>query len=243
MRIKIEFQTKNEVIPLEYRRAFISYLKSSFQEYNEDLYFALYEKRHSQKPFCFSIYFFPEVIINKEGVSLYSKRFIVWFTTYDVMMGVHLINAFMNRYNKWRPLTNGGNSLKVTSITKIPEQQIRDTEVAFKIYSPVVIRDHDQVTGRDWYLTYEDDGFEVTWKRNLKTELKNVLGRDVVKDVDALRMTPLQLEKTVVLNYGIYIPSTLGSFVLEGERYLLEYLYQAGMGSKRNLGFGLLDIL
>jgi len=243
MRIKVEFETKSEALPLEYRRAFISYLKSSFQEYNEDLYSELYEKRHGPKPFCFSIYFLPDVDMGKEGVTLYSKRFIVWFTTGDVMMGVHLINAFMNRNNKWRPLANSGNSIKVTSITKVPEQQIRDNVVAFKIYSPIVIRDHDQISGRDWYLTYEDAEFENTWKRNLKTELKSVLRQDVSRDIDALKLTPLQLVKIVVLNYGIYVPATLGSFVLEGERYLLEYLYQTGMGSKRNLGFGLLDIL
>lgn len=243
MRIKVEFETKGEALPLEYRRAFISYLKSSFQEYSEDIFFELYEKGHSQKSFCSSIYFVPDVVIDKEGVILNSKRFIVWFTTTDILMGVHLINTFMKRNNKWRPLANTGNSLKVISITKIPEQQILGNAAVFKICSPVVIRDHDQATGRDWYLTFEDAEFEATWKRNLKTELRNVLGRDVSKDVDNLKLTPLQFKKIVVLNYGIFIPATLGSFVLEGEKYLLEYLYRAGMGSKRNLSFGFLELL
>jgi CRISPR-associated endoribonuclease Cas6 len=243
MRIKVEFETKTEFLPLEYRRKFVSYLKSSFKEYNEDLYIELYEKGHTQKSFCFSIYFLSEVDISNEGITLNSKRFIVWFTTREVLMGIHLINTFMVRNNKWRPLADCENSLKVTSITKVPEYPIKANEISYKILSPIVIRDHDERNGRDWYLTYEDEQFDAVWKRNLKSELKNTLGRDVSQDVDALKLKPIQLRKAVVLNYGIYIPCTLGSFVLNGEEYLLEYLYQAGLGSKRALGFGCLDVM
>ncbi|MHB8089626.1 MAG: CRISPR-associated endoribonuclease Cas6, partial [Anaerolineaceae bacterium] len=120
---------------------------------------------------------------------------------------------------------------------------ITDNAVRFKILSPIVIRDHDEKEGKDWYLTFEDEGFEEIWKRNLKTELQNTFGRDVSGDINALRIKPIHLKKTVVKSYGIYIPCTIGSLVLEGEKYLLEYLYKAGAGSKRSMGFGCLDVV
>ena len=39
------------------------------------------------------------------------------------------------------------------------------------------------------------------------------------------------------------IECSLGSFELTGERELLDYLYKAGMGSKKAMGFGLFEII
>lgn len=243
MRIKVEFECESVELPLDYRRKFISYLKSALEDYNNDLFTALYGEGHSPKSFCFSIYFLPEVTIAKDGIKLHSKRFLVWFTTRDVLVGVHLVNAFMARHNKWFPLADCNNKLKALSITKVQEYSITDNVVRFKILSPIVIRDHDEKEGKDWFLTFEDEGFEEIWKRNLKTELQNALGRDVSGDINALRIKPIHLKKTVVKNYEIFIPCTIGKLVVEGENYLLEYLYKAGVGSKRSMGFGCLDVV
>ncbi|WP_028308586.1 CRISPR-associated endoribonuclease Cas6 [Desulfitibacter alkalitolerans] len=243
MRIKVEFETKKEGLPLEFRRKFISYLKSAFEDYSQDLFAALYGGGHAPKSFCFSFYFLPQVTVAKDGITLDSKRFICNFTTRDIMMGVHLLNAFLGRRNRWVSLADWDNQLKVSDITKVQERPITGNIVAFKILSPVVIRDHDENADRDWYLTFEDEGFEEIWKRNLKSELQNTFARDVGADVDALQIKPIYLKKTVVLHYGISIPCTIGSFVVKGEKYLLEYLYKAGMGSRRAMAFGCLDLM
>jgi CRISPR-associated endoribonuclease Cas6 len=243
MRVKVEYETKNEGLPLEYRRKYISYLKSAFEDYNQDLYTVLYGPGNAYKSFCFSLYFLPEVKVAKEGISLFSKRFLATFTTPDVLMGVHLVNALMGRRNRWMPLADWDNQIKIASLTKMPEYPITNNAVAFKILSPIVIRDHDEKTGKDWYLTWEDEDFEQVWKRNLQSELRNVFDRDVRSDVEALRIKPVRLRKTVVLHYGIHIPVTIGTFVLEGEKYLLEYLYKSGAGSRRSMGFGCLDVI
>ncbi|HWQ71421.1 MAG TPA: CRISPR-associated endoribonuclease Cas6 [Desulfitobacteriaceae bacterium] len=243
MRIKVEFETKEETLPINYREKFLSYLKKAFEDYNQDLYQALYESGANFKALCLAIYFRPEVEILKMGITLKSKRFVATFTTRDVMMGVHLINTLLSRRNRWAPLADTGNKLKITAVTKIQEHEITTDTAAFRILSPLVVRDHDGKEGRDWYLTFEDETFEAVWKRNLKTELRNVLGRDAGRDVERLKIEPIKLRKTVVLNYAIHIPCTIGTFVLEGEPYLLDYLYKAGMGSKRSLSFGCLDIL
>ncbi|ADY55688.1 CRISPR-associated protein Cas6 [Syntrophobotulus glycolicus DSM 8271] len=242
MRIKVELETKEETLPLNYREKFLSYLKKIFEDHNRDIYQALYSSGANYKPLCSAIYFRPEVEIVKTGITLKSKRFVATFTTRDVMMGVHLINALLSRRNHWAPLADTGNQLKITAVTKVREHEMTDT-AAFRILSPVVVRDHDQKEGRDWYLTFEDKLFEAVWKRNLKSELRTVLGRDAGHDVDGLNIKPIQLRKTVVLCYSIYLPCTIGTFALEGEPYLLDYLYKSGLGSKRSLGFGCLDIL
>lgn len=42
---------------------------------------------------------------------------------------------------------------------------------------------------------------------------------------------------------GIIIPNSIGVFRLTGSKELINYLYQAGMGSRRNIGFGLFEII
>jgi len=242
MRFKIEFETGNEELPIDYRRKLISVLKGALEDYNEDLFKAIYGSGHSPKSFCFSTCFAPKVAFTKEKITLNSQRFHVMFTTLDVLTAVHLINAFMARRNKWIPFADCNNKLKVVAVAKIQERSISSNSVCFKILSPIVIRDHTR-EGKDWYLTFEDKNFEAIWKRNLTDELKIVLGKDVSKDISSLRVTPVQTKKTVVKSYGIYIPCTIGSMMFEGEKYLLEYLYKAGIGSKRSMGFGCLDIV
>jgi CRISPR-associated endoribonuclease Cas6 len=244
MRIKVDIETGSMELPIDYRRKILSYIKSAFEDYNQELYTALYEMGSSPKSFCFSIYFLPEVEIGKEEIILRSKRFTAWFTTPDILMGVHLINALMARRNKWFPLADCDNKLRTLSINNVQERPITANTALFKILSPIVIRNHDnKEMKKDWYYTYEDSEFEIIWKRNLKTELKNKFGRDVSSDINELQIKPIKLRKTVVRNYDIYIPCTIGNFILDGERYLLEYIYKAGIGSRRSLGFGCLDIV
>lgn len=243
MRIKIEFETRNEYLPIDYRRKFLSYLKGAIDEYNHDLYESLYGERHISKAFCLSIYFSPKVIITKDQVMLHSKRIHATFATRDMLLGIHLVNALMARVNKWFPFADSGNELKAISIIKTEEVTITTNVVHFKILSPIVIRDHDEKESKDWYLTFEDDDFERVWKRNLATELQSVFRHDVSGDIEALKIKSIDLRKTVVKNYSIYIACTIGSFVLEGETYLLDYLYKSGIGSRRAMSFGCVDIV
>lgn len=243
MRIKIEFETENENLPIEYRKKFLSYFKSVIWDYNEDLFAAMYSGKTLMKPFCSSLYFLPEVEISTNGIALASKRFSVKFTTPDILTAVHILNAFVSRKNKWLPLSNCDNKVKVLSVSKINEKKINGNSAMLKILSPIVIRDHNRETGNDWYFVFEDEKFEETWKRNLKSELDTNFSWDVAADIDALKMIPIQLKKVVVKNYNIYVPCTIGTMVLEGENYLLEYLYKAGIGSKRSMGFGYIDVI
>lgn len=242
MRIKIEMETEFEELPIDYRGKFLSYLKSAITDYNLDLFNLLYENGSQIKNFCFSVYFVPDVDIGNDGIRLYSKRLVILITSPDILMGIHLTNAFMPRRYIWFPLGDYNNRLRVLTINKVQEKTIITDNIRFKILSPIVIRDHNREENKDWYYTFEDDGFEAIWKRNLLAELGDRFGRNVDRDIGALQIWPIKIKKTVVKNYGIYLPCTLGSFALGGEKYLLEYIYKAGIGSKRSMGFGCVDI-
>lgn len=235
-------ETENENLPIDYRGKFLSYIKSAVADYSQDLFALLYENGSQPKDFCSSVYFVPNVQIGKEDIILYSKRLVIYITSPDTLMGIHLSNAFIPRRYKWVPLADCNNRLRIISISKMQEKSITSNTIEFKILSPIVIRDHNRELKIDWYYTFEDECFDAILKRNLQAELHNRFGRNIDTDIAALKIQPVNVKKTVVKHYGIYIPGTIGNFILEGERYLLEYIYKAGLGSKRSLFFGCLDI-
>src|SRR5665647_92373 len=90
MRVRIEMETEYEELPIDYHGKFLSYFKSAIVDYSPELFALLYESGNKFKDFCFSIYFVPQVEIGKAGIILHSKRIVVWLTSPDVLMGIHL---------------------------------------------------------------------------------------------------------------------------------------------------------
>ena len=109
--------------------------------------------------------------------------------------------------------------------------------------SPIVIRDHNRETGKDWFYTFEDELAAEILKRNLITELQGKFSRDISYDIKQLKINFIRMRKVIVKNYELKIPCSLGVFSMEGEQYLLQYLYQRGIGSKRGLSFGYLELI
>ena len=50
-------------------------------------------------------------------------------------------------------------------------------------------------------------------------------------------------KKIIVKFYEKKIETTSGIFKISGDKQLLKYLYDAGMGSKRSSGFGMFQII
>ena len=50
------------------------------------------------------------------------------------------------------------------------------------------------------------------------------------------------MKKIIVSSYGIKMASSIGIFEMTGEQYILNEIYQSGAGSKKSLGFSMLDI-
>lgn len=108
----------------------------------------------------------------------------------------------------------------------------------------MVIREHSKETNKDWFFTIDNSkGIEIL-KKNLKFNLPNIFGDKIVKDIDEMIIRPINFKKTVVLNKGQMIESSLGNVEVIASPYLLDYLYKAGIStSKSSFGFNMVDVL
>ena len=78
-------------------------------------------------------------------------------------------------------------------------------------------------------------------KNNIKEQLK--ISNLPLEVVDDFNIEAVQAKKVIVKFYEKKIETSTGIFRITGDKQLLNYLYQAGIGSKRSSGFGMFKIL
>lgn len=243
MRLHFTLELANEELTLDYRRKIVSYLKFCIQKSNKELYEELYGKgKNTNKDFTLSIYFVPETQLCKDNIQVKSKRMVLNVSTPDAYMGIQLYNALCRQKYIWYKLSDV-NAVRLVETHSEKEKIITQNKVVFNTLSPIVIRDHDRQTGKDWFYTFEDEMAVSILKRNLKYELKEKFSRDINRDIDQLKIEFIRMKKVIVRNYELKIPCSLGVFSVEGEQYLLQYLYQRGIGGKRSMAYGYIELV
>jgi len=232
---------KDEKIPIDYRRKVVSFLKHAISNDDSAFYDELYEN-NVNKEFTFSVYFYPDTIIRQDYISVVSKKLAINFSTPDPYICIKIYNALSKQRLTWFNISDD-NAIHIVEIHNPKEKVITENRAIFKTLSPIVIRDHDPLTKKDWFYTFEDNESIDILRRNLKHELKDKFPRDISKDIDDLKISFFDMKKTVVKSYEFLIPCSLGCVSLEGQQYLIQYIYQRGLGSKRSLGFGMLKLI
>ena len=238
MRFYLTFELEKSSLPKDYRRIILSYIKKSLTEILDGRYYSQYFKDNIQKDFCFSLKL-QKAKFTKDEIILEDNSIKVLFTSDDRQKtGLLLQQAFMKQKNKKFLITNQ-NSITLKQIHQQREQKITSSKVIFKTYG-LCIRDHNKETNKDNHYVYSDEKFNEQLKVVLKNQISQTgFSKDIV---DSIKFSPINCKKVLVKHYDTYVDTTVGSFLLEGNPLLLQYLYDVGMGS-RNTMFGYLDLV
>lgn len=189
------------------------------------------------KTYCWSCYL-PGARFAADKIYLKESRFMVTFSDADMGELFEFFNAFQLMRNIEYPM--GGNSMKLREVKakKIPE--IKESELIIKMQSSLLARKHDPENNTDIYYTCEDPEFSDTLKDNLKFFL-NKIGWD--EDVDCFSIVPVKGKKIVAKVWGRPTNASIGIYKLQGTPRLLDFLYSAGLGSRRSEGHGKWEIV
>ena len=226
--LKLEFLLEEPEIPAEVDRLLLSFLKASVEKYSPELFEKLYTKKQSvMKTYCWSCYL-PGARFAADKIYLKENRFMVTFSDADMGELFEFFNAFQL------------NSMKLREVKakKIPE--IKESELIIKMQSSLLARKHDPENNTDIYYTCEDPEFSDTLKDNLKFFL-NKIGWD--EDVDCFSIVPVKGKKIVAKVWGRPTNASIGIYKLQGTPRLLDFLYSAGLGSRRSEGHGKWEIV
>lgn len=241
MRFNVELLLENEVIPKDKNRIILSLLKHNFNSYNQDYYSELYETiPNKMKSFTFSLYM-GNCKFLREEIVIPSKRIILNFSTSNIRDGIMFYNSFLQNKGLEYPIKN--NTIKINKINLSQERPILDNQVIYTTLSPLSIREHFGDNKKTWYHSLNDVKGQEIFTKNLKYQLEDEFGQERILDIEEIKIEVLSNKEVKVKHYGIEVLSNICKIKIKGKPYLLDYLYKSGIGSQRNAGFGMLDLV
>lgn len=239
MRIKLYFELENNILNVDYHKNILSFFKKAVQDYGMEYFQELYkEGENIIKPYTFAV-FFPKPKFKQDTLELEKPSFNIIVSIENYRIGTIIYNSFNRQRNKLFQIRN--NSMKLRDIDIITEKDNLTENITIKFLSPLMVRDRNRETRKDYYYSFNHEKFKEALKINIGEQLKiSNLSKDIVETFD---IRPISARKTVVKFYEKQIEVSLGTFELSGDKTLLEYLYKAGIGARRSSGFGLFEII
>lgn len=237
MRFKLYFNTENEYIPIQYRKNIISFFKKSLSEYSNEYYEKLYhEKDTTIKPFTFAV-FFNKPEFKEDEIILKDNKFEISLSVEDYEIAIILYNSMNNQ--KYKKFSLNKNSWTLQNISMLMEKEIDANKINIKFLSPLIVR--SRINQKDYYYSAMQNEFKEILKINIKEQLKI---SNLPKEIEeTFEINPIKAKKVIIKFYEKKIEGSLGTFEILGDKELLNYLYKAGIGSKRSSGFGMFEII
>lgn len=239
MKINLYFKLDNNVIPISYQKYVVSFIKKCLEEYDEELYKKWYKGNTEIKPFTFSVYF-PQPEFKKENILLGGKHLEVYFKMPKCKDAIRLYNAFLSKLKEHKEFKITENSMMLTNLYSETIKEFEDTNLIIKMNSPLIARYHDKEKNENKYYLATDSKFEEIVKMNIVNVI-NGLNLDI--DIADFEIRPLKTSKAVIRLYDKMAEGSLGVFEIKGNKKLLNFLYQAGIGSCRSSGMGNFNIV
>lgn len=241
MRFSVELLLEKDKIPKDKNRIFLSLLKNCFSSYSEEYYEYLYEKTKNKiKDFTFSSYMGKCKFLRDE-IEIPNKKIYLNFSTYNNEDGIMFYNSILENKGNSFPIKN--NAMKISRLNLTREKPLYSDEVIFKTLSPIVVREHGGDNSKTWYHSLNTQEGQDIFMDNLKYQLLDVFGEKVKHDFKDISVEVLGNKEVKIKNYGIEVLSNVAKIKIKAKPYILDYLYKAGIGSKRGSGFGMLEMV
>lgn len=235
MKILLQFQLKNNKLPIDYRRVILSFFKKALSEIADGKYYEKYYFKPERRNFSFAVNL-PNPKFSKSEITLGKNEFRITFSTSDKMTGFVFMSAFIKQKgnNFSAPL---GNVFILTNISQIGDKTASSSTALVKMLSPLCIREHSRDENKNSYYSVASESFEKKANKIIQEQLIESGFDD--ERVKSFSIQPINSKKIVVFHYGNYIECSLGEFVLNGDKVIINYLLQSGIGSRKSAGFGL----
>ncbi|MBL7574520.1 CRISPR-associated endoribonuclease Cas6 [Peptoniphilus asaccharolyticus DSM 20463] len=240
MRFKIDLLLNKDEILKDKNRIFISLFKTILLESDEQTYHELYDKgKTERKDFTFSINM-PKCKFNRETISIPEKKISLFFSAADLKLGIAFYNAFIRA--KGKVIKYKDLELKIVNIALHKEVVFTTNSTVFRTSSPIVIREHNKDTNKDWYYDLStEEGYKLFIESLKNQVLLDLPGSEY--DLNEFKVEVISNKTVKVKHYGIEVLSNLATFKVTAKPYILSYMLNAGVGSFKSAGFGMLTVV
>lgn len=235
--VPVDGNQQQLTIPLDFRRHFISFLKTISA--NSVLLSRFQNPSPGYSPYVLSISFCKIINIDTSSTVMTIKPPVyVTFSTgiFDVMTAV--CNGAISLQGKETVL-----GLKIAGVNLMPLRKINSKSVEFKVLGHAALRGkYDYVDSQNVQEVEEAINTQMLTRFSFLNQqyaleyVSDVLSPVCVVSTDFLR-------KGVCFHYGGQITTLQGKIHLSGDPATLQFLYDFGMGTRTGQGFGLLEVV
>lgn len=239
MKILLKFSTLNNLIPKDYRRVILSFFKKSLSEIADGKYYEKFYSSAGRRPFTFAVRL-SKPVFEKEQIRIEKNEFQLVFSTGDNLTGFVFMSAFIAQKGKSfnAPL---GNKIILKSITQLNDNTVMSDSALVKLQSPLCLREHLHTDNKDMYISVADNEFEAKAKAIISQQLINE--GFLSERIRNFEIVPINLRKTVVFHYGCAIECSIGEFMINADKAVINYFLKCGIGSRKSSGFGMLSLV
>lgn len=238
MRYGVMISLDKDEIPKDKNRMILSYIKHHLNALDNDFFESLYaDGETNRKDFTFSLYM-GDCEFKRDVIKIPKKQIYLNFSTYNLLAAIEFYNAITRGLNK-KYIYKG---IGMTAEKIQPKQEVifKEDKAIFKTLSPCVVRQHNQITNKDWFHSLDTDKGQKIFLENLKYQLLNSIAESEY-DIDDIEISVIKNKEVKVKHYDIEVLSNLCVFEMHAKPYILDYFYNAGVGSFKSTGFGMLS--
>lgn len=149
MKFELQIALKKNEIPIEYRKSILSLIKMALTNANDGIYFKDFFDGSKSKDYTFSVKL-NNPNFKEKSIELGNEQIQIMFSTYNKKSGYILFTAFSEQIGKKFPLANE-NFMIIDRVRLIKEREAKEKEALVKFLSPLVVREHNNQSNKDWY--------------------------------------------------------------------------------------------
>lgn len=233
MRVQLSFSMKS--IPIAYRLGTLSIIKEIIKKGSIAYYETLFVKnKREMKPFSYSC-FIRNLNIKNNQITGEELTLTVTSSSYEFIL--HL----MNGCKKGDVYYISDSNLTLNSKRLLPKTNISKGNVIFKTPS-ILIENKD---GKP--LLAADEEFEREFQYTANLIIEKLYKRRPKQSIRVMQtlMTKMVMKENLhqTQDKPLYLTANKGLIQLQGNAEDLQCLYDAGIGFRRSLGFGLLELV
>lgn len=233
--MRIQFEFKINELPITYRLVTLSIIKQMIRNGSRDYYDKCFQiNRGKMKSFSHASYI---KNLNIEADKLFGERLFLTVSSSSYEFIMHLMNGSQrNNLYQYKDF-----EFKLLSKRLLPAPPELTSKVTFKTLSPILIEDLNERP-----LLANDKNFEKELNYYAQLLAKELLNRDLYEPIKIVATST----KKVVIKENlhqeqidpIFITANHGLLQLKGNPLDLKMIYDNGIGRRRSLGLGLLEI-
>lgn len=190
-------------------------------------------QRVDTAPLSFAIRFDRKPVIKDKRIII-GSNLRLYISSASLMLGTLLYNSLLSI--KEFAIYN----TKITNPLPAPirEEHLKRDYVVFATLSPIVIRHHLKI---NQYILPNEDGFAESVQEALSEEWA-LHNSDRLEDHGRTSVEILKFKKVVMTHYGGLVLGFTGVIRMDAAPHVLKFFYQAGIGYRRNDGFGFVEV-